>query len=493
MRIVIILVYFFVPLSVIAQKNEINWLRQNAQSIRTLTPYSDDFSDLQFLKTTLKDKRVVMLGEHDHNDGATVEAKARMIKFLHQEMGYTILIEEGGMYGCDKYYQITKQGKDTAYTLHGKGTLEQYYYKTGGRYRQDIAHKNIMEQGITNKQNPLIVQGMDLNFEGGKYIFHRGKDIEDLLLRLDKTFPKKQVQHDLNSIFMRGKMQFAITKLDAIKNKDKLKIDLKALKNSELRLCAYIESIKDTIRSDSLKRRLSFYQQVIRTEYGYWDFYLNRPEADQDNKQYLGSYFAIRDKYMGENLRWYIEDYFPNQKIIVSTASFHTARNTKSINAPANIKKSLFMCDYIWEKHKNEIYSIAFLNYQGRRGKYTHQLPFVPQKDENGKDLPYWHSEAPKDYWPKNWTIKPIKGSLEEKMHFAGFKYGFLDFQNTTADWLLKPFLMFPTYFKPYKAEWWRIYDGVFFIDTQERFEAWAEKDMIEELRTDPDYYPKGW
>lgn len=49
--------------------------------ISTINPDSTNFSDLSFLKDELKDVRVVGLGEKMHHDGATYDAKIRMIKF----------------------------------------------------------------------------------------------------------------------------------------------------------------------------------------------------------------------------------------------------------------------------------------------------------------------------------------------------------------------------------------------------------------------------
>lgn len=61
---------------------------------------SDDFSDLQFLIEQIGDKRIVWLGEnvHDINDNNVL--KFRLIRFLHQEMGYNVVAFEGGVSNC---------------------------------------------------------------------------------------------------------------------------------------------------------------------------------------------------------------------------------------------------------------------------------------------------------------------------------------------------------------------------------------------------------
>lgn len=73
-------------------------VRTRRHAIRSL--FSDDFSDLQFLKPLLAGKRVVQLGESSHGVSEFSSIKARLIKFLHQELGYDVLAVEGSLAQC---------------------------------------------------------------------------------------------------------------------------------------------------------------------------------------------------------------------------------------------------------------------------------------------------------------------------------------------------------------------------------------------------------
>lgn len=68
------------------------------QPIRSL--FSDDFSDLQFLKPLLAGKRVVQLGENGHGVAEFNWMKVRLVKFLHQELGYDVIAFESSLPQC---------------------------------------------------------------------------------------------------------------------------------------------------------------------------------------------------------------------------------------------------------------------------------------------------------------------------------------------------------------------------------------------------------
>jgi erythromycin esterase len=72
---------------------------RQAKPIRSLV--ADDFSDLEFLVPLLKDKRVVQLGESGHGVAEFNWLKSRLVRFLHQRLGYDVLAWESSMAGCD--------------------------------------------------------------------------------------------------------------------------------------------------------------------------------------------------------------------------------------------------------------------------------------------------------------------------------------------------------------------------------------------------------
>jgi erythromycin esterase-like protein len=78
--------------------------------VRSLAPADADFSDLEFLREEIGTARVVMLGEPTHGEGNVFEAKARLLRFLQQRMGFTTLVMESGFYELDRAQRAVEAG-----------------------------------------------------------------------------------------------------------------------------------------------------------------------------------------------------------------------------------------------------------------------------------------------------------------------------------------------------------------------------------------------
>ena len=81
-----------------ADPAKVTWLKTNQVPLRTIDPTDVNFEDLKPLKKSIGNSRVVMLGEQTHGDGAAFDAKTRLIRFLHEQMGFNVLAFESGLY-----------------------------------------------------------------------------------------------------------------------------------------------------------------------------------------------------------------------------------------------------------------------------------------------------------------------------------------------------------------------------------------------------------
>ena len=51
------------------------------------------------------------MGEPIHYDGSAFKAKTRLVKFLHQELGFSVIAFESGFYDCYKAWQEIQAGR----------------------------------------------------------------------------------------------------------------------------------------------------------------------------------------------------------------------------------------------------------------------------------------------------------------------------------------------------------------------------------------------
>jgi erythromycin esterase len=78
---------------------EAQWLRDRSRPLRSVV-VDTDFSDLAFLENELAGKRIVQLGESSHGAREFNMMKVRMIKYMHEKLGYDVLAFESSLIAC---------------------------------------------------------------------------------------------------------------------------------------------------------------------------------------------------------------------------------------------------------------------------------------------------------------------------------------------------------------------------------------------------------
>lgn len=72
---------------------------KRARPIRSL--FSDDFSDLAFLAPLLEGKRIILLGESGHGVAEFSWIKVRLVKYLHERLGFDVIAFESSLSECE--------------------------------------------------------------------------------------------------------------------------------------------------------------------------------------------------------------------------------------------------------------------------------------------------------------------------------------------------------------------------------------------------------
>jgi len=316
---------------------QVKELASIAHPIRTINPADTNYQDLLFLKDKLKNVDMVMLGEQQHGDGATFLAKSRLIKFLHQELDFDVLLFESGIYDCYLLWN-TMQGEQKSKTTDFDQALF-YFWGTSNET------KNLREYIVQNAKStePLVFGGFDIQFSGTISESKRTQLIESYLAKKDislkkdyKNFSKTLENYRYNTYSYPS---------DQIPKKEKQTI-FKEIEDLSQRLAKVANTNEDRI----FIRYLLSIQANLKSK---WLYTYNERQQR-----------IIRDSMMAENVIWLKNNLYKNKKIILWAANYHIAYHSKTLNNPT--ERDNKMGDYLKTKYDSLCYGINFTSYSGQ-------------------------------------------------------------------------------------------------------------------------------
>ncbi len=333
-----------------SQENYTELIRDKLIDLGQVAESNKDFTTFSKLKETLKDAEIVMLGEQSHGDATTYETKIKLIKYLHQELGFDILAFESGFYDCQKAWLQIKNGEDVRTSL---GNSIFYLWSTTKQFKPLAEY--IDENKSTN--NPLIISGFDNQLTGKVSEKFYTSDLKSFLSGVDSALVKndgwKHLENSLHNITKLKLKEYEES--DAIKDTTFINFILNSLAKNQ---------------SDSLA---SFWSQSLKsTKYYISDFKLKT---------------NYRDKQMAENLIW-LKQKYPNQKIICWGATSHFLYNSSEIkmkNFPYNIVDNYYqdkpmMGQYVKQYYGDKVFTIGFIAYEGFFGLTSKRKIKKPKK-----------------------------------------------------------------------------------------------------------------
>ncbi|MFD2878067.1 erythromycin esterase family protein [Paenibacillus rhizoplanae] len=139
-----------------AMSAEAGWkenVRATANTITTIKPEKDDtYSDLAFLQPILADKRIVSLGEASHGAAEYNSVKVRLIKYLHEKLGYNVIAFESNLADAAAAYTQVQE-------LKPQELMENSIYGVWQVEENLPLFEYIAEQSRTD--HPLMLTGFD--------------------------------------------------------------------------------------------------------------------------------------------------------------------------------------------------------------------------------------------------------------------------------------------------------------------------------------------
>ncbi len=299
--------------------------------IAAIHPDSTAYNDLHFLKEELKDVRIVGLGEQSHGDGATFEAKVRLIKYLHEYLGFNIIAFESSMYDCNKANERMEAG----------GTANENVFKAifSTWNCQEVRKLADYMDECRKKGHPLTLTGFDCQLAGS---FAKTDFITDFSQFISTTALATQQLIVEDSIAFRESLR-------------------KHIKFSNF--FTKLSTADTTILFNTITRM----QQSIATHHltgkdiAYW-----LQIADNIMVDYRRKYgnAALRDSMMANNVSIAANTNFKEEKIMLWAASSHLAYNVHLVT-DMDFRKSSMGND-LRKAFGTTYYCMLFTSYTGK-------------------------------------------------------------------------------------------------------------------------------
>lgn len=338
----ILLLSFFISISLIGfgQRKAKEYVRSHLVPIKNISPDSIDYSDLEAIGAAIGDARIVMLGEQSHGDGATMLAKSRLIKYLHEKKGFNVLAFEADFFALNAGWgNVTKDS----------GAIRDFFRRNlhgvwpSNKQCSELFYSYIPTTYQT--KNPLEVSGFDSQI-GYHFSNTNLKDSIDLYLRRNyQPFTKtSRYQNDF------------LPKIERLRNwvgKDKESREW--MKGLAMAIDTVLTQLGQRYSKDFTYLALENAREFASQLYLY--------------EKTVPSY-NIRDAQMARNLQWLVDSKYPNGKIIVWAANSHIMKNAGTA-LKSKRDASINWMGTVFNNNRHNMGSAYVIGFNSRGGQYA--------------------------------------------------------------------------------------------------------------------------
>lgn len=316
----------------------------NVIPFTSIDPSNNGFDDLEFLKSEIGNKQIVLIGEQDHAAGASIDAKARICNYLIKELGFNVILFESGFYDVNRTIQFDKINDSDKF----KNSL--YFFWSKNR---NIA-KFLNGIGDMAKKDKVQIEGFDPKFTS--YIASKFylSDLEQILKKINYSHPSKLEWETFKNLIQKASLNFDKS---LVKFNDG---ERELLNKVSSEICYALNSADETYWFNLVQNNTQML--IAYSKLKLKDFIMVNDKSQELN--------SIRDSLMAENVKYLIKDKYIGQKIIVWTANYHIIQSPRTISSTSNhfIKDKKIMGDIIAETYGDKIYSIGTISYKGEYG-----------------------------------------------------------------------------------------------------------------------------
>ncbi len=398
--------------------------------VSSIDPEDDeDFSDLQPLKKLIGDARLVVLGEQSHGDGAVFLAKARLIKFLHREMGFDVLTWESGMYECRAVHRAMNDPEQSLDDIARMGIFPIWTFSAQVRPTLEYVRSTLATD------RPIETAGFDHQFSGGDV----AQRAAELVAFFDDADPEL-LTPEMRANIVDGFAAFNERGPNGLPPVS----SLEPLPERWQAVGVFMDRHRDALIKSHGEAEFAFIRRchddaVVSAR--------SMLEYVRNQGRFEPSLNNTRDIRMGENLIWQVNERYKDRRIIAWMATMHAVHDLERIafGDNADFYKGVINCGGVAHKAVGErMYTIGFTSFDGKAGNV-------------------WGRTSPME------LRTPVAGSLEDLCGQSGKPFLFIDFKSLPADhWLHKPMVSRPLGYGEMTATegWPRQVDAMFYIRT---------------------------
>jgi len=315
--------------------------QNNSSSTLKFTSDLEQFEDLNQFKNSLENVEIIALGENTHGLGAVFNAKTELVKFLHEELGFDMILFESGYGDAALAWEQVDVLSATDYTKVFSSNF--YYHST------EI--ENLVKY-VKAQKGELVIQGFDCQPQQNYLIQRMAK----IVLPIDSVMAKSALSE------MRGFNQLYQFEMNH---------DTIAFNNQRDRFSNFISSYDAFLKNNQ--------QELLNA--GTSENELNA--LHKSNKILLDSYATIE---IGELMGWPIsanlrdqqlytivneyKDENPESKIII------WAQNSHIENKPKPNDNVNWMGHQLKKTYGSAYYSVGAIVYSGTNLNYSDSFDF---------------------------------------------------------------------------------------------------------------------
>jgi erythromycin esterase len=375
-----------------------------------------DPKNFNFLKSSIANKRIVMLSEADYGDGASYQVMSQMMQFLIDSMGFKVVAFDNSNVDINYFQNKISQTDSisTFDTFFGPNILNASY----GFNITPFLQTRI-------KEKKLELFGLDFQMRLDSAVNSLLKETCNFL-QWDVSVIDKAFVSLLSNLKQFGNKAFLIDSYARILSE---KID-------------HLIATLNKTTSQNVREAQAIKRQWINVKY--FVTWLNRRfnfANEAEDIKVTASYLAARDSTMAENLIWMLNFLYPREKIIINVSAYHASRFCYKIEEFTECCKPVEIKTFgelmTGTPFKDDIYSIVFVSSGGFRGVEQDKI----------KQLPV-----------------PKRNSIEYAFSKTKFDYAFLDFKRNKCDWLNQGIFMAPFFDRYFLANWSDIFSGIIYI-----------------------------